>query len=626
MATIQGIYIALFGRPADPLGLNYFNEATQNGADLTAIGDLAATAEYQDRFDGMNNSQIVNAIYQSLFNRAPDMAGLEFFVSALNNGTISVNEIAINILDGAQGADKTVVDNKIAAANSFTASLNTGEEVVAYQGETAAAAGRAFLASISAESSSIPNQEQIDKVIADIGVGSGNAGTFILSSGDDYATVSDAFLNGNVTSTFRFSDGNQTVVASPGTLGGGDLLIDNSVSDNDLLRLSINSAAWQNSLDFASSAEVENIENLEIKFNNAFNGDTLDLSTWKGLKSIVGSGTLQGQIAVTNFIEAGVRNIDFSGITTTGAPGVVVTAASVTNDALTLKGGAGADVLAGSNGDDIIDGGAGNNNISGGNGNNTLKAGAGHDFVSATNGDNIIDAGGGNNQVIVGGGDNDIVVGDGNDQITFTGGNNKVTLGGGADTVNGGNGDNEITGGAGGKTVTLGKGDNTITLGGGADSVSVGVGDNTISTGSGADTITIAAGGDGSNVITGGAGADIITLGSGSDQVIQAITDSGVLAVADLDAISNWDGGAHTISFGVGGGTVLNFVAGGVVADYDTARAAANANFDTTVKYYVSQVGADTFLFVDADLNGAADTAVQFTGINIADLDFTHII
>ncbi|MBB4145754.1 hypothetical protein GGQ72_004687, partial [Rhizobium rhizoryzae] len=25
MATIQGVYLALFGRPADPTGLSYFN-------------------------------------------------------------------------------------------------------------------------------------------------------------------------------------------------------------------------------------------------------------------------------------------------------------------------------------------------------------------------------------------------------------------------------------------------------------------------------------------------------------------------------------------------------------------------------------------------------------------------
>ena len=50
MASIQGVYVALFGRPADPTGLNYFNSVTNNGADLTAIGDLASTAEYQAAF------------------------------------------------------------------------------------------------------------------------------------------------------------------------------------------------------------------------------------------------------------------------------------------------------------------------------------------------------------------------------------------------------------------------------------------------------------------------------------------------------------------------------------------------------------------------------------------------
>src|SRR5690606_34249039 len=108
MATIQGVYIALFGRPADPLGLAFFNEATNDGADLTAIGDLAATAEYQARFEGMSNVQIVNSIYQSLFNRDADLAGLTFFVNALNNGELNINNIAIAIYDGAQGTDAAI--------------------------------------------------------------------------------------------------------------------------------------------------------------------------------------------------------------------------------------------------------------------------------------------------------------------------------------------------------------------------------------------------------------------------------------------------------------------------------------------------------------------------------------
>ncbi len=125
MATIQGVYVALFGRPADPTGLAYFNSVTSGGANLSAISNLAATQEYQARFAGQNNVQIITSIYQSLFNRDPEAAGLNFFVDALNKGTLSINNIAIAILDGAQGSDRTVVDAKIASANAFTTALDT---------------------------------------------------------------------------------------------------------------------------------------------------------------------------------------------------------------------------------------------------------------------------------------------------------------------------------------------------------------------------------------------------------------------------------------------------------------------------------------------------------------------
>lgn len=84
MATIQGIYIALFGRPADPGGLAYWNGVTNNGTDLSKlIGQLTASQEYLDRFKGKTNAEIVTTIYQSLFGRAPDAGGLDFFSKGL---------------------------------------------------------------------------------------------------------------------------------------------------------------------------------------------------------------------------------------------------------------------------------------------------------------------------------------------------------------------------------------------------------------------------------------------------------------------------------------------------------------------------------------------------------------
>ena len=63
MASIQGIYLAFFGRPADPLGLASWEEQTNDGADLSVMLDaLSATEEYQDRFVGMSNEEVIRSI------------------------------------------------------------------------------------------------------------------------------------------------------------------------------------------------------------------------------------------------------------------------------------------------------------------------------------------------------------------------------------------------------------------------------------------------------------------------------------------------------------------------------------------------------------------------------------
>jgi hypothetical protein len=177
MATIQGIYLALFGRPADPAGLAYFNAETQNGADLTAIGDLAATDEYQSRFEGMSNTAIINSIYQSLFGRDGEPAGVAFFVDALEDGTYNINNIAIAILDGAQNDDLATVNAKIAAANLFTAQLDLDAEVDAYSGNSAAAIGRAFIDGVDKDDAGTSAEaDAAIELLIDAGQGAGGGG------------------------------------------------------------------------------------------------------------------------------------------------------------------------------------------------------------------------------------------------------------------------------------------------------------------------------------------------------------------------------------------------------------------------------------------------------------------
>lgn len=165
MATIQGVYVALFGRPADPAGLAYFEGVTNGGKDLAQIANLAGQKEFTDLYAGKNNVQIINQIYQQLFNRDAEAAGRDFFLDKLNKGELNVNNIAIAILDSAQGNDKTIVTNKVAAADLFTKSLDTPTEQGSYNGDAANASARAWLSGVT---TTAQTQAQVDAEIKKI--------------------------------------------------------------------------------------------------------------------------------------------------------------------------------------------------------------------------------------------------------------------------------------------------------------------------------------------------------------------------------------------------------------------------------------------------------------------------
>lgn len=299
MATIQGVYVALFGRPADPTGLAYFNSVTQNGADLTAIGDLSSTQEYKDRFDGQNNAQIVTSIYQSLFNRDPEAAGLNFFVNALNTGALNINNIAIAILDGAQGTDLAIVNAKVASANLFTAEIDTPLEIASYSGNDAAALGRAFLADVGATAKT---QAQAAAAVQGV-VDAGNTGNTIELAGltevvvgnvgqDDVSTSRNDTINattaGDWVATQRI-DGGFGVDTLNATLDA-DLTVDDGVGTNGFLRnveiLNITAETNAVTLNLENAVGVQQAWNVES--TSALTIAGLSTSTAIGLEGTIG--------------------------------------------------------------------------------------------------------------------------------------------------------------------------------------------------------------------------------------------------------------------------------------------------------------------------------------------------
>lgn len=133
---VQQLYIALYGRPADVAGRDYWGAilGTDPGALATIAQTFSQMPEYAAEFGGKSATQIVTTIYDNLFGHAPSSAQLSQWSSQLG-GPTGLGTVVTAMINGAAGADAAVLQNKVNVAVSFTASLDTAAEVNAYKTE-----------------------------------------------------------------------------------------------------------------------------------------------------------------------------------------------------------------------------------------------------------------------------------------------------------------------------------------------------------------------------------------------------------------------------------------------------------------------------------------------------------
>jgi hypothetical protein len=93
-----------------------------------AFTDPAQT-EYTEIYGGLDNTQFVTAIYENFLERAPDIAGLLYWVGELDSGRVNADQMINAIINAVQdpngtgeesNTDLAVLKNKIAAALYFT--------------------------------------------------------------------------------------------------------------------------------------------------------------------------------------------------------------------------------------------------------------------------------------------------------------------------------------------------------------------------------------------------------------------------------------------------------------------------------------------------------------------------
>ena len=134
---LQELYIAYFGRPADPPGIQYWLSQASKGVKLREIAcHLSIQDEYKKSIaNGKSMDFQINQLYQNLFSRKVDFSGLSYWLTLIKSGSHDISDLACDLIGSLsnisqsnnkqQIIDKRTLDNKVKSAELFTEELGS---------------------------------------------------------------------------------------------------------------------------------------------------------------------------------------------------------------------------------------------------------------------------------------------------------------------------------------------------------------------------------------------------------------------------------------------------------------------------------------------------------------------
>lgn len=224
-AFLNQAYLAYFGRPVDYAAVTAWNNSTNAEVENAFYNSPESKALYGDQF----NAAQVNQYYMNLFGRPAEPAGIQYWLGQVALGIVTPAGAAIAILNGARNNDIVVVQNKLVAAASFTTGLDTTDEIVGYTGDTAAASARAFLATVT---NTPATQAQIDAAIdaATNNTPPVDAGTTFILTPEVAAGADSMHLTGDQDVRINFTNSANQITGLD--LNGNGVIENNGIENN----------------------------------------------------------------------------------------------------------------------------------------------------------------------------------------------------------------------------------------------------------------------------------------------------------------------------------------------------------------------------------------------------------
>ena len=277
--TLEKLFIAYFGRAGDPAGLEYWvKEASKPGSNFSDIAQsFSAQEEAKSLYGflrapslGLGQEDFLKAVYQNLFERSIDNDGLAYWKDQLNNGR-SVGPIILDIINGAQGTDKTTLMNKLSVAKYYTENVINSNATWTVDDDLADA--RAVIADVTSSSSTVTAGKTLsDRLIDADKVPVGSSLTLTTSVDAVSGTQKNDTISG--------------IIGASGTYNVGDNISGGAGTDT----LNLIDAGSATSAPFVSMSGVEIVN---VRMLSA--GTTIiNANDWEGVVTLTNASSVAG--------------------------------------------------------------------------------------------------------------------------------------------------------------------------------------------------------------------------------------------------------------------------------------------------------------------------------------------
>ena len=465
---IQKLYIAFYGRPADPGGLRYWaSQLPDNAApDSPAVRDLISrfinSQEAQDRFGSPSLNSTVARVYTYAFHRDATDADKAKYADK------TVVDVLVDVLSVSYGPDYGTLNEKLQYAKWFTNYLDPNGDGIPNDDAT----GTKFAATFSGNT----DAETAKSKLHDIWLGNPAVQSKVLDDVKSIADTGDYILtNPPVTGqTFTLTAGVNNFTGGDGADTFDGVANANSLNTSDRLDGGGGDDTLYATLGAVTVAPtLKNIENINI---TATDDATLDLQNSTGYTTLVNDTSVGHNLTFQNISNAAAKVVinNSSGTTTLRYTDAALAGPSDTLD-LTVNGVGGNGVT----GTVTLTKTAGTNKLE-----NVSLTANGVDSKFALNTQDV-----GVTKVTIGGNAANL-------EIKFSDGVSTVDS-----TAYFGNAYFDVLDNTTGATVTTSSGNDTIVAGTGADNLSGGDGNDTFVMGSNLTSADTIAGGEGTDTI-----------------------------------------------------------------------------------------------------------------------------